>query len=295
MKFGLMFANTGPFAETEGLVEMAQTAESIGFESLWTVEHVIWPSDYSSTYPYAPGGKMPGDSTSSIPDPLIWLAYVAASTSTIKLGTGILILPERNPLVLAKSVATLASLSKDRLILGIGVGWLKEEFEALGIPWEKRGKRTDEYMGAMRALWAEDNAHFDGEFASFQNVTSNPKPPSGSVPIVIGGHSKAAARRAGRIGDGFFPGKGSMTELGELTDIMNQAAANAGRDPSTIEVTAGHPGLFGADPAAAAEELKAVGVARTIIPAFALLGKEGMAEKAAGIKAAILDPCGATT
>lgn len=295
MKFGLMFANTGPFAETEGLVEMAQTAESIGFESLWTVEHVIWPSEYSSTYPYAPGGKMPGDSTSSIPDPLIWLAYVAASTSTIKLGTGILILPERNPLVLAKSVATLASLSKDRLILGIGVGWLKEEFEALGIPWEKRGKRTDEYMGAMRALWAEDDAHFDGEFTSFQNVTSNPKPPSGSVPIVIGGHSKAAARRAGRIGDGFFPGKGSMTELGELTDIMNQAAADAGRDPSTIEVTAGHPGLFGSDPAAAAEELTAAGVARTIIPAFALLGKEGMAEKAAGIKAAILDPCGATT
>lgn len=294
MKFGLLFANTGPFVETSNLVELAQTAEEVGFESLWTVEHVIWPSDYNSTYPYSPDGKMPGDSTSAIPDPLIWLAYAAASTKTIKIGTGILILPERNPLVLAKSAATLAALSGGRFELGIGVGWLKEEFEALGISWEKRGKRTDEYIGAMQALWSNDDAHFDGEFTSFQNVTSNPKPPGGSVPIVIGGHSKAAARRAGKYGNGFFPGKGSMTELAELFDVMNQAAADAGRDPSAIEITAPHPGLFGADPAGAAEELRAAGVSRTVVPAFVLLGKEGLAEKAAGIKAAILDPCGAT-
>ncbi len=295
MKFGLMFANTGPFAETEGLIELAQAAEANGFESLWTVEHVIWPTEYDSTYPYDPGGKMPGDSTSSIPDPLIWLAFVAANTKTIKLATGIIILPERNPLVLAKTVATLASLSKGRFQLGIGVGWLKEEFEALGIPWERRGKRTDDYIGAMRALWSGDNAHFDGEFAAFHNVTSNPKPPGGAVPVVIGGHSKAAARRAGRLGDGFFPGKGSMEELAELFDVMNQAAADAGRDPAAIEITAGHPGIFSSDPAGAAEELTALGVHRTIIPAFALLGEEGMAAKAAGIKAAILDPCNSET
>ncbi len=294
MKFGLMFANTGPFAELDGLVNLAQTAESVGFESLWTVEHVIWPTDYDSVYPYDPGGKMPGDSTSAIPDPLIWLAFAAANTKTIKIATGILILPERNPLVLAKSVATLAALSEGRLELGIGVGWLKEEFEALGIPWQQRGKRTDDYIGAMRALWAGDNAHFDGEFASFQEVTSNPKPPGGRVPIIIGGHSKAAARRAGRLGDGFFPGKGSMKELAELFDVMSQAASDAGRDPKEIEITAGHPAIFGADPAGAAQELAEAGVSRTIVPAFALLGKEGMAEKAAEIKATILDPGNAT-
>lgn len=294
MKFGLAFANTGPFAQAEGLVEMGQAAEAAGIESVWTVEHVIWPTDYDSTYPYSPDGKMPGDSSSVIPDPMIWLSYLAAATKTIKLATGILILPERNPVVLAKSAATLASLSNDRLLLGIGVGWLKEEFEALGVPWEKRGKRTDEYIDVLRALWANDNAHFDGDYVGFQNVTSNPKPPTGSVPIVIGGHSKAAARRAGRSGNGFFPGKGSLADLAELFDVMNQTAADAGRDPSEIEITAPHPGLFGADPAAAAEELRSLGVARTIIPAFLLLGKEGVTEKLAGLKAAILDPCGAT-
>lgn len=295
MKFGLMFANTGPFTKIEGLVDLAKAAEGNGFESLWTVEHVIWPTEYDSTYPYDPGGKMPGDSTSSIPDPLIWLAFVAAHTSTIKLATGILILPERNPLVLAKTAASLASLSEGRFLMGIGVGWLKEEFEALGISWERRGQRTDDYIGAMRALWNGDNASFESEFASFNAVTSNPKPPGGAIPIVVGGHSKAAARRAGRLGDGFFPGKGSMAELAELLDVMNQAAADAGRNPAAIEITAGHPGLFGADPAAAAEELEAIGVHRTIIPAFALLGKEGMMAKAAEVKATILDPCNATT
>ena len=290
MKLGLAFANTGPFAEADGVVEMAVAAEQAGIESLWTVEHVIWPSSYDSEYPYSPTGKMPGDKTSPIPDPLVWLSFAAAHTTTLRLGTGIVILPERNPLVFAKEVATLDRLSKGRLQLGIGVGWLEEEFDALGISWARRGARTDEYVHAMRALWASDDASYDGEFVSFENVSSNPKPDTGSVPIVIGGHSVAAAKRAGRIGDGFFPGKGSIAELTEMIDIVHQSAAEHDRDPDAIEITAAHPGLFGGDPVGAAQELASIGVSRTIAPAFMLLGSEGVGAKAAEMAERIVAP-----
>ncbi len=290
MKFGLMFANTGPYTTAAGAAELAAAAEQAGFESIWTVEHVIWPEAYSSQYPYSPTGKMPGDPRSPLPDPLIWLSFVAGTTSTIRLATGILIVPQRNPLVLAKSVASLDVLSGGRLDLGIGVGWLEEEFEALGVPFEDRGQRTDEYIAAMRALWASDNATFDGRFAAFQNVSTNPKPLAGEVPIIVGGHSRAAARRAGWLGNGFFPGKGSIDELRELIDVVRQTAADAGRDPAAIEMTAGHPGLFGDDPVAAAEELASIGVSRTIVPAF-LLTKGPAAEMAEGVAERILRPC----
>jgi len=290
MKLGLAFANTGPFAEADGVVEMAVAAEQAGIESLWTVEHVIWPSSYDSEYPYSPTGKMPGDKTSPIPDPLVWLSFAAAHTTTLRLGTGIVILPERNPLVFAKEVATLDRLSKGRLQLGIGVGWLEEEFDALGISWARRGARTDEYVHAMRALWASDDASYDGEFVAFENVSSNPKPDTGSVPIVIGGHSVAAAKRAGRLGDGFFPGKGSIAELTEMIDIVHQSAAEHDRDPDAIEITAAHPGLFGGDPVGAAQELASIGVSRTIAPAFMLLGSEGVGAKAAEMAERIVAP-----
>ncbi len=290
MKFGLAFANTGPFAELPGLIDVATAAENAGIESLWTVEHVIWPTQYGSAYPYSPTGKMPGDKTSAIPDPLIWLAFVAARTTSLVLGTGILILPERNPLVLAKEVATLDRLSGGRLQLGIGVGWLEEEFVALGIPWEDRGRRTDEYMEAMRALWASDDATYQGDFVSFTDVSSNPKPHGASVPFVIGGHSKAAARRAGRLGDGFFPGRGSIAELAELVDVVHQSAADAGRNPDAVEITASHPGML-ADPVGASQELASVGVARAILPAYLLLGAEGAQAKATQLAETVVQPC----
>jgi probable F420-dependent oxidoreductase len=290
MKLGLAFANTGPFAEAEGVVQMAVAAEQAGVESVWTVEHVIWPSNYDSEYPYSPTGKMPGDKTSSIPDPLVWLAFVAAHTTTLRLGTGIVILPERNPLVFAKEVATLDRLSCGRMELGIGVGWLEEEFEALGVSWPRRGARTDEYVHAMRELWASDDASFSGEFVSFENVSSNPKPVGGSVPFTIGGHSAAAAKRAGRLGNGFFPGKGSIAELTEMIDIVRQTAAEHDRDADAIEITAAHPGLFGDDPIGAAEELRAIGVSRTIAPAFMLLGSQGVEAKATEMAEKIIGP-----
>jgi probable F420-dependent oxidoreductase len=271
MKFGVVFANTGPWADPAGAVEAARAAEAAGFESLWTVEHVIFPDNYASQYPYSDTGKMPAAPSTPIPDPLIWLAYVAAATTTVRLATGILILPQRNPLVLAKEVATLDHLSGGRVELGVGVGWLKEEFEALGIPWERRGERTDEYIAAMRELWSKDHAAYRGQFTSFANASSNPKPVQASVPIVVGGHSRAAAERAGRLGDGFFPGKGSVAELAEAFDIVRQTAAAAGRDPAAIEFSAGHPGIYGDDPIGAVQEMASIGVSRLIVAGFALM------------------------
>ena len=147
------------------------------------------------------------------------------------------------------------------------LGYFKgaEMFEVLGVPWDRRAARTEEYVAVMRALWAEDNASFDGEFVSFSGMSSNPKPARGSVPITIGGHSRAAAERAGRIGDGVFPAKGDMAEL---IDIVRTTAADHDRDPAAIEVTGVHPGVFGADPGAAVEEAASWGLDRLSIPAF---------------------------
>jgi probable F420-dependent oxidoreductase len=292
MRYGIVYANTMGFSTGPGALEMARAADEAGFESLWTVEHVVYPDDYASAYPYSPDGKMPAVPSSPIPDPLVWLSFVAGVTTRIRLATGILILPQRNPVVLAKELATLDHLSGGRMELGIGVGWLQEEFDALGVPWERRGARTDEYVAAMRALWATDGASFEGEFASFTRVSSNPKPAQGSIPVVVGGHSRAAAERAGRLGDGFFPGKGSPAELAELMDIVRQTAADRGRDPGAIELTASTPGLFGSDPVGAAEEMAAVGVTRLAVPSF-VLTKPTVAEGMAAFAERVIAPTAA--
>jgi probable F420-dependent oxidoreductase len=188
--------------------------------------------------------------------------------------TAVMILPQRNPLVLAKEVATLDYLSGGRIELGIGVGWLKEEFEALGIPFERRGKRADEYVAAMRALWASDGASFAGEFVKFDQVSCNPKPVAKSVPIVVGGHSEAAARRAGRLGDGFFPSIGAQVDTMPLLDVVRRSAEAAGRDPAKVELILGCPGALpksGTDPRAAIEERIARGAGRLALPVQAFL------------------------
>ena len=277
MKFGIAFANVMGFGSGDGARQLGQAAEAAGFESIWTVEHILYPEGYQSEYPYDASGKMPGSGDNPIPDPLIWLSYVAASTTTLRLATGISLLPERHPITYAKEVATLDSMSGGRVELGIGIGWLKEEFEALGVPWARRAARTEEYMEVMRRLWDSDGASFDGEFVSFENISSNPKPAAGRVPIHIGGHSVAAAERAGRVGDGFWPAKG---DLGELYDICRQTAADAGRDPESIELTGQHPGIFGDDPDGAIEELAGWGATRAIVPSLLFLRdtEQGLAD-----------------
>jgi probable F420-dependent oxidoreductase len=268
MKFGIVFANTGPFVDPDGAVELARAAEAAGFESLWTVEHTVVPVGYESTYPYDRSGRMPGSDDAPIPDPLVWLAYLASATTTINLATGILIQPQRNPVVLAKEVATLDHLSGGRVQLGVGVGWLEEEFDAIGIPFAERGRRTDDGIAAMRALWSQDQASYDGEFTSFTDCICRPRPVGGTVPVHIGGHTGVAARRAGRIGDGFFPASGSHEELAALFALVHRTAEESGRDPGAIEITCGGNGVFGPGALDEAAALAELGVDRIVVPSF---------------------------
>jgi probable F420-dependent oxidoreductase len=274
MKFGLAFASSVG-TDPESSLEICRQAEALGFDSVWGGEHVIRPTEFGSRYPYTADGQMPGEPETPIPDPLIWLAYVAAAAPSLQLGTCILILPQRNPVVLAKELATLDQLSGGRVELGIGVGWLEEEFQALGIPWERRGARTDEYIQAMRALWAGPHAEFHGDFVDFPAVTCSPRPPAGSIPIIVGGDTPAAVRRAARLGQGYFPGTSEEDGLRKLIADLGVAADAAGRDPSDIAVHS----IFGeqmANPQAGAEQLAKLGVARAMVPAFFFAGPGGL-------------------
>jgi len=261
MKFGLRYCNTARYADPGQAVALAQAAEAAGFESLWTVEHTIVPAGYTSAYPYDSSGKMAGGRNDlPLPDPLIWMAFVAAATTNIKLATGILILPQHNPVIAAKQIATLDHLSRGRILLGVGAGWLKEEFDALGVPFAERGARMDEYIQALRELWAGEAPTFKGRYVAFAGAYCRPQPVNKSVPIIIGGHSEPAARRAGRLGDGFFPARGAPTEL---IAIARQAAQKAGRDPAKLEITVSLP-----DDLAELEALRRLGVTRVLVPAI---------------------------
>lgn len=265
MKFGLRYCNTGAYVDPRRAVALAEAAETAGFESLWTVEHTVVPAGYGSTYPYAEGGRMAGGNDAiPLPDPLIWMAYVAAATKRIKLATGIMILPQHNPVVVAKQVATLDHMSGGRIMLGIGVGWLKEEFDVLGAPFEERGRRTDEYIEVMRELWSAEKPTYSGKFIRFKDAYCRPQPPQGCVPIIVGGHSPAAAKRAGRLGDGFFPARGAPADLFAMA---RDAARDAGRDPAKLEITVGLPDKLEDIPA-----LAAMGVTRVLVPVSGMAG-----------------------
>lgn len=274
MKFGLAFASSIG-TDMDSALEICRRADAVGFESVWGGEHVVRPDAISSPYPYSEDGSMPGEPDTLIPDPLIWLAYVAAAAPTMQLGTCILIVPQRNPLVLAKELATLDHLSGGRVELGLGVGWMKEEFEALGIPWERRGARNDEYVEAMRALWAGPHAEYHGEFVDFDPVTSSPRPVNGDIPILVGGDSPAAIRRAARMAQGYFPGTTDPAGLAELIDRLGQEAAARDRSVEEIAIHA----IFGAqmaDPEAGIGQMAEVGVSRIMVPAFFFAGEGGL-------------------
>ena len=243
MKFGVAFANVGPFVQPDEAAFLARSCEEVGIESLWTVEHVAVPTGYVAQYPYSADGRMPGPENSPIPDPLLWLAYVAAATTKIRLATGILILPQRHPIYVAKEVATLDVLSKGRALLGIGIGWMEDEFRALGIPFDERVARTEEACAALRTLWKPGANAFKGDYYAWEALESNPKPVQpGGVPIIVGGHVLGAARRAARVGDGFFPMKTGGGRLSELLGALSDECARVGRDPAQIEITTAAPG-----------------------------------------------------
>ena len=274
MKFGLAFASSIAI-DHQASMEICRRAEAAGFESLWGGEHVILPSKIESSYPYTADGKIPAMPDTPIPDPLIWLAFAAAAAPSMRLGTCILIVPQRNPLILAKELATLDQLSGGKVELGLGVGWLQEEFEALGVPWERRGARNDEYIEAMRTLWSGPEVEFHGEFVDFPTVTCSPRPVQPTIPILVGGDSDVAIRRAARLADGYFPGEGDVDRLAALITRVRQAAEDAGRDPDEIEINA----MFSTqmiDPVAGVEKFTELGVGRIMVPAFFFAGDGGL-------------------
>jgi probable F420-dependent oxidoreductase len=242
MQFGIIPpVRTGVTADPEWMASFARHAESCGFESIVLVEHAVVISDYQSTYPYASSGKMPLPDDCRIPDPLDLMAYLAGQTETITLATGVLVAPNHQAVVLAKRIATVDVLSRGRVRMCLGVGWMAGARRARGAHPRSRGRRTDETVAVLRLLWSDagpEGADFDGEFFSFRHAHSFPKPVRpGGVPIHIGGHSEAAARRAGRIGDGFQP-LGLDPELLDARMVqLGRAAEEAGRDPLAIELS----------------------------------------------------------
>ncbi len=257
LKLGLLPPyRTSVASDPAWMSAFARHADEVGFESLLAVEHVVVQEGYASRYPYSESGRMPLPDDCEIPDPLDLLAWIAGQTTRLRLGTGILVLPEHHPLQLAKRVATIDRLSGGRVFLGVGVGWMAEELAALGIDPATRGARTDECLAALRTVWDHDVASFSGQHFAFDGVRSHPKPAQARVPIFVGGHAPAAARRAGRLGDGFYPLGLSGERLDERLAQVAAAAREAGRDPAEVPFTMG--GLLGEDtaPAAIAEAVR---------------------------------------
>ena len=242
MDFGLHLPASSATVKADDLVRFAQRAEALGLHCLTIADHVIVPRDISVPYPYTVDGKYPG--TGYHLETLAVMGFLAGATKKIRFITSVMIAPYRNPIITAKMLASLDVLSNGRVIVGLGVGWMKEEFENLKAPpYEERGKVTDEYIQAFRELWTSDNPSFNGKYCKFSNIVFLPKPvQKPAIPIWIGGHSKQALRRAGQLGDGWHPIGGVPTIPLEPEDIkkdlatLTEYAQKAGRDPKKIRV-----------------------------------------------------------
>ncbi len=237
MRVDLWIPTATPFATPELLAAIGREAEERGFAELWVGEHVVLFEDYASSYPYADDGKIPAPPGTGLLEPLNSLSFLAAHTSTVRLGTAMVLLPQRNPVYTAKEVATLDWLSGGRVDLGIGVGWLEEEFRAVNVPWPQRGRRTDEYLEVLRTLWVDDTSQFEGEFYSLNPCQMFPKPVQSPVPVHIGGESDAALARVARAGHGWHTFNRAPEELAEPLARLDGLLAQEGRSRADVEVT----------------------------------------------------------
>jgi len=266
MKVGLIPVNIG-VPNVDAMAQMAQTAEAAGFESVWTFEHVIVPIDYQSKYPYNDTGKMGVPPEANFVDPLIALAAIAAATKTIRLGTGVNILSQTNPLLAAKQAASLDFVSNGRFMYGIGIGWLKEEFDAIGTPFERRGARFDDYVVAMRKVWSGDVVEHESEFLSWHGFKSYPVPVQKPLPLVMGGSKGKIYERIARYGNGWYAPSSAAEQLAPMLKELKTVCAREKRDYSTIEITTMWPGQGGR---AAVDAFAKLGVHRLVVPSFAL-------------------------
>ena len=240
MNFGISLPSVGPVAEREFLLDAARAAERLGFHSIWCTDHVVLPPQRKAPNPY-PRSTVDWAYQAGVRwlDPVSTMGVVAGATERVVIGTSVLVLPYRNPVVLANEVATLDRLSEGRIILGIGAGWIDEEFDAIGVPKSERGARTDEHIAVMRRLWSTaEPVSFDGRFTSFSDmaIATEPHRPGGP-PVYIGGNSPAAFTRTGRLGDGWLGFEVWADEVPGARDAINDAARAAGRDPSAIELS----------------------------------------------------------
>ena len=238
MKLDLWIPTASPFTTPEVLAVVGREAEERGIGTLWVGEHVVLFDEYASHYPYAADGKIPAQPDTGLLEPFTTLAYLAAHTTTVRLGTAMVLLPQRNPVYTAKEVATLDWLSHGRVDLGVGVGWLEEEFRAVNVPWPRRGKRTDEYLEVLRTLWCDERSEFEGEFYSLDRCSMFPKPVQDPhPPIHIGGESDAALARAARAGQGWHTFNRAPSELAEPLARLDGRLADRGRSRSELTIT----------------------------------------------------------
>jgi probable F420-dependent oxidoreductase len=242
MHFGFALPGRGPLATPEALTKLATKADTLRYSSLFVTDHVVIPTTYSSPYPYSTSGRVAGDWTNGYLEPLALMGVLAGLTSRVKLGTSVLVVPYRNPVVTAKMLATMDVMSGGRLILGAGVGWMREEFETLQAPpFGERGKVTDEYLRLMREMWTKEPAQFTGAYYRLPSVSALPKPrQKGGIPIWIGGHTDVALRRTGELADAWHPigmrppAMLPPAEYAEKVKIIHGWARKAGRDPKDI-------------------------------------------------------------
>jgi|YelNatPaOPRAMG01_1025707.scaffolds.fasta_scaffold00639_11 probable F420-dependent oxidoreductase len=262
MKYGTFLFQTSPVS----LASVARRAEELGFESLWLPEHIILPTVYKSAYPYSSSGRMPAPPDTPLHDPMLVLAYVAAITSKIKLATGIYVLPIRNPFTTAKAVASLDVLSGGRFIFGVGIGWLEEEFEAVGMNFKDRALRTREYVGLMKELWTKDDPVYEGKTVSIKGFKFMPKPiQKPHPPIVFGGHTEPSLRRAARLGDGWYGIAESLDGIREVIRRLREHERRQGRS-RPLELTVS-PRLGGPVTLDQVRQLAEAGVERLLLGA----------------------------
>jgi len=243
MKIGIFAMGTNRMAGGALLRSFAANAERLGVATLWVPEHVVLIDQYASKYPYSQDGQLPAPTDAPILDPFLALMCMASATSKIRLATGICLVPEHNPLVLAKVTATLDYLSGGRFALGVGIGWLEEEFVAMGIPWEHRAKRTREYIEAMRRLWGDPLSTYHGEFVDFEKVRANPKPVRGAnLPVFFGGESGPALRRVADYGNGWIGFNLTPAEAAVKIKRIEELLKANGRKRSEVELAVSNSG-----------------------------------------------------
>jgi probable F420-dependent oxidoreductase len=258
----------GPAATRETLLGVARRAEALGYDSLWVSDHVVLPWTIRSRYPYGATGDFPLPPTADFLEPLTALALVAGVTERVRLGTSVLVLPHRHPVLAAKMLATLDHLAPGRVVLGAGVGWMREEIELFGVDHARRGAWSDEALRLMRACWSEERVTFAGEFFRVEPVGCRPRPARGTIPIWIGGHTPRALRRAAELGDGWHAAFPTAAALAEGLAHLREACRRAGRDPAglTISARVGLPAKRpAADLVAELRALRDLGVAHAIL------------------------------